>query len=146
MRQYASDQIKVSWFLLSLEDGLARGTFIRESRNNVSWTYKPDGLGDVIPMFNPTSSGTLTLSIDRESKQHTQLVTLANADLASRSVVAPMMITDKNSGNVALFNKVRIESMPNYLAGSGPSVVPWVFLYAQAVSQTFGFNNNVVGS
>jgi hypothetical protein len=147
MRQYASDEVKVAWFgLVRLEDGLARGTYIRESRANPQWQYKADGMGDAIPMYFPNTNGFITLSFDRESRQHIQLTSLANADRATRSIVGPLYVTDKTSGLVQLYNKARLAGRPNYLTGTGPSVVPWVFLYAQSEGQTFGTDNNMVGS
>jgi hypothetical protein len=95
-------------------------------------------------MFNPDTSGRLAISIDRESGTHQQLITLGNADIVTRSIVGPMIITDGNTRSVSFYNKTRIASIPNLTAGTGPSVVAWVFLFSQTVTQSFGFNNNVV--
>ncbi len=147
MRNYASDAVAIAWLgVVSLADGLARGTFVRETRASPSWVYKPTGLGDSVPMFHPDTSGQLELTMDRESREHVILMTLANADRLSRSIVGPMMIRDTNTGLVQLYNKARIQVIPNYTAGTGPSTVTWVFLFAQAVGQTFGADNNTVGS
>jgi len=147
MRNYAASDVMIAWFgLLRLEDGLAQGTFVQESRANPQWIQKPDGMGEVVQMYHPNTHGFLTLNFDRETRQHLQLITLANADIATRSIVGPMFITDKNTNAVQLYNKARISVKPNYLAGSGPSVVPWVFIFSQSIGQVFGANDNVVGS
>ncbi len=150
LRNYASDEVKVAWpptlsSITSLEKGLAQGTFIRETRAAPAVSYKPDGVGGAVTMFGANFTGKLVMTFDRESREHTILMGLANLDQATKSVVGPLFITDKNTGLVQLYNAARIEMIPNYQAGTGPSVAPWTFLYGRAIGQQFGGNNNLVG-
>lgn len=146
MRQYSSDLVQVSWSGLDLAPGLAQGTFIQPRRAGVTWVYKPDGMGGVIPMYFPDRSGTLTLLIDAESKQHQQLITLANVDLLTRAIAAPMVITDLNNKEVSIYTRAKIQTHPDIPKAVRASIVPWVFIYEITIQQPFSFNENVVGA
>jgi hypothetical protein len=146
--QYSSDQVNIAWIgLPDWADGLALGMSIREKRqvpNN--FKYKPNGYGGTVTMFDPNLAGTLTIMFNRESVQHTRLSTFANIDLATHAIVSPMLITDRSTRGAQLYNSCRLAGQLPYLNGSAASVGAWVFIYAQAVSQVFGLNHNLVGS
>ncbi len=161
MRQYAADQVRVSWTTiatpatapagrvspgLDLTPGLAQGTFIQERRNVDTWNQKPNGVGGVVHLFNPNKSGELTLLIDGSSRTHQELITLHNADLITRSIVGPLVVRDLNTREVNFFNKARIKTMAPLSKGTTATVYSWIFLYELAVRQSFGFDNNLVGS
>lgn len=136
--------MEVSYFGLDLKEGLASGTFIQIARNVTTWRHKDDGLGGGAFMFNPSLSGSCSIQIDRESKTHQQLVTLANVDRPARIVVGPLLITDKTSAEVTLCNKAKIQSIPNIQYGTQASVLSWVFLFEAVFNQSFAFDANVV--
>ncbi len=96
-------------------------------------------------MFGANFTGRIVLTFDRESREHTILMALANLDQATKSVVGPLFIRDTNQGLNQIYNAARLEGIPNYQAGMGPSVAPWAFLYERSVGQQFGGNNNLVG-
>lgn len=148
MRQYSPDQVHIDWLgVPDWENGLATGINIRETREVPrNFRYKANGYGGAVALYNPNLIGALVITFDRESAQHAALVSFANADLASHSIVAPMMITDKSTKHVQLYNATKIAGMIPYVSGSTATVAPWVFIYAQAVAQVFSFNNNLVGS
>lgn len=146
MRQYSADQVEVSFFGASLTEGLASGTFIQVTRNAPTWTQKPDGMGRVVRLYNPDRSGTCSIQIDAESRTHQALVTLANADALSRSIIGPLVITDKTTREVTLLNNAQIESVPDLQKGTQATVLSWIFLFEAVLSQPFGFDRNVVGS
>ena len=144
MRQYSADRVKVSFFGADLSEGLASGTFIRIARNSSTWTQKSNGVGGVVHLFNRDLSGEASLQIDAESKVHQILVTLANTDRLVRSIVGPLLITDKNTKEVTLCNKARISTIPNIQKGTQAAVLSWVFIFEAVVNQSFGFNANAV--
>jgi hypothetical protein len=144
-RLYEPQGVNVAWFgLLSLEEGFAQGTFIREVRAAPSVTYKPDGMGSAITMIGANFTGQLVLTMDRESRQHTQLMALANLDKVTHSVVGPMSVRDSNSKLLQLYNAARISVEPPYQAGTGPSVALWTFIYKVSVGQQFGGDHNLI--
>lgn len=148
MRQYSPDTVNIAWLgIPDWEEGLATGVNIRETRTVPrNFRYKADGYGGAVALYDPNLTGALVITFDRESAQHAILVTLANADLASHSIVSPMLITDRSTRNVQLYNATKLAGQTAYVSGSSSSVVPWVFIFAQAVSQIFGVNHNLVGS
>jgi len=147
MRQYSADQVSVAWlFSGDLSRGLAAGSFIQEQRDNDTWKFKPDGVGGIIRMFNKNRSGNLTLLLDRESQEHQILQTIHNADRVLQLFVGPLTVTNENTKEYSLFNQASIVVDPPLQLGVGPSVVAWNFKFQSMITQSFGFNNNVVGS
>lgn len=96
-------------------------------------------------MFNPDLSGFASLQIDAESKTNQSLVTVATADRLSRSIVGPMLITDKSTREVVLCNGAYISSVPNIQKGTQSTVLSWIFNFEAVINQSFGFDRNVVG-
>lgn len=146
MRQYSADRVKVSFFGLDLTPGLASGTFIQATRNADAWSQKPNGVGGVVHMFNPDKSGELSLQIDGESRTHQELITFHNADLISRSLAGPLLVRDTSTKEIAFFNKARIKTLPNLQKGTQSTIYSWIFIFELEVRQSFGFENNAIGS
>jgi hypothetical protein len=144
VRQYSADNVKVSWFGADLSEGLAAGTFLQVARNAPTWTQKPNGLGGVVRLYNPDLSGTVSLQIDAESKTHQVLVTLANTDRIARAIVGPLLVTDKTTAEVTLFNKAHISTIPNIQKGTQAAVLSWVFNFEAVINQSFALDRNVV--
>ena len=120
MRQYSADGIKVSWFGVDISSGLAQGTFIQITRNAPSWTVKPS--------------------------VHQSLITLANSDDITRSIVGPMVVRDLSTQEVALLNRAFILSIPVLTKGTQSSVFSWSFGFETEIVQSFDFNANTVGT
>jgi hypothetical protein len=146
MRQYSADLIKVQWLGLSLEGGLAEGTFIQPSANATTWTQKPNGYGGTLQLYNPDTSGTLSMIFDQESIQHCQLQALANADRIGQAIVAPLLILDNNVRELTMFVKARIQTMPDPSKGTGPATIAWVWIYESARTQVFDPGKAEVGT
>jgi hypothetical protein len=100
----------------------------------------------VVAMKTAARSGVVVLQIDRESETHQQLFTVYNLDRFTSAVSAPLMVRDTNTRTVTIFSLARIQVDPNLVVSTGPSVVPWSFIYAGVTTQTFGIAQNVVGS
>ena len=146
MRQYSADGIKVSWFGVDISSGLAQGTFIQIARTSPSWTIKSNGVGGIVRMYNPDRSGTADLQIDAESSVHQSLITLANSDDITRSIVGPMVVRDLSTQEVVLLNRAFILSIPVLTKGTQSSVFSWSFGFETEIVQSFDFNANAVGT
>ena len=146
MRQHAVDNVKVSFIGLDLSPGLAVGTSVQETISSEAWSVRPNGMGSIVYMFHPDRSGTLSLQIVSSSLTHTQLLAFYNADLISRSIVGPLYITDKNTTQVAVYNKARILSRPPYSTGTQLPIYSWIFGFETSFVQNFQPNKNLVGS
>ncbi len=146
MQQFDVSKVLIGWMgVISLQGGLASGASIQDRPAAARWVYKETGYGDSIPLIQSTRSGVLSLTLMRESVEHFKLVQLFNADVISRSIVGPLVITNTISKEVVVFNKARIRQMPALLVGTNPTPAVWSFLYAQRGAQTFGIHGSRVG-
>ena len=146
MRQYSADRVHVTFFGLDLTPGLAAGTFVQVERKTAAFRPVADGLGDVVRVFSPDRSASVTLTIDAESRTHQELITFANADRAARSIVGPLVITDSNTGEIIALDQAFIEDLPNIEKSSAAAALPWVFHGRLALQQSFAFERNRIGA
>lgn len=148
MRQYSADLIDVVWLpaVVPLTGGLAAGTFIQPTRNFRNFRNKDDGMGNSFRMFRRGSSGSLTLMIMATSTQHQILMSLANLDVVSKAIVGPLVITDRNTKEIAFFTRASLAGQPNVPKGTQVSIIPWVFDYEKSAIQSVVVPTNVVGN
>lgn len=146
MRQYSPDLIKVLWLGLELHEGLAAGTFIQPKANVPTWTQKPNGYGGTLQIPTLDTSGKLTMIFDQESKQHSQLQAIANADRIGQAFVAPLIILDPNVREFTTYFKARLETMADPSKGTGAATVPWTWIFESFRTQVFDPDRNVVGT
>ena len=146
MRAYSPDRISLSWLGLDLSEGLAQGEFVTVSRNAPTWTQKPDGVGGVVRMYNPDTSGEVAVLVDQESAVHQQLIQLANADRFVRSAVAPMVLTDATSREIVTFSNAYISTIPDLQRGTGPTVLSWIFNFEAVFHLPLDRQANRVGT
>lgn len=146
MRQYAVDNVKVSFTGLDISPGLAPGTSIQEGAVPAAFRVKPNGVGGIVYTAHPDRSGTISAQIVGTSKVHSQLLALYNADLLTKSIVGVLLITDNNNGEKAVFTKARILGRPPLQKGTQLTVYSWVWGFERSVVQSFQPNKNVVGS
>ena len=146
MRQYSADRVSVTFFGLDLTPGLAVGSFVRVERDVVAFRAISDGLGDVVRVFSPDRSASVTLSIDAESRTHQELITLANADRFARGIVGPLVITDANTAELIALDQAFIEDLPNVEKSSSAAVLSWVFRGRLALQQSVDFDRNRIGA
>lgn len=146
MREYAVDNVKVSFFGLDLSPGLAEGTSIQEGPVPQAFRIKPNGMGGIVYTAHPDRSGTMSVQIVSSSKVHSQLLALYNADLLLKSVVGVLLITDKTNGEVAVYSKSRILGRPSLQKGTQLTIYSWIFGFERSLVQSFDPNRNVVGA
>jgi len=146
MRQYGIDQVELAWYGLDLKEGIAQGTSVAEARSTAPWSMKPSGTGGVVRVWNPDESGTLTITVDQESKLHQQLWTLHQADKLLRNVVAPLMMTDNASGEIFSYTNAFILNTPDESRGTESATFAWTFGYERKVKIAPAGDSNIVGS
>lgn len=142
-RNYSIDKVTVAWFGLALESSLAVGTSITETRNAVTWTNKPTGMGGVVRVRNPDRSGTLTLTVDQESSGHQLLRELAQQDVIARNVVGTMTIKDTSSDETFYYTNAYIATEPDETRGTESTTFAWQFNF-ESVEHTVSINQNIV--
>ncbi len=146
MREYAVDNVKVSFTGLDLSPGLAEGTSIQEGPVPQAFRIKPNGVGGIVYTAHPDRSGTISIQISSSSKVHSQLLALYNADLLTKSIVGVLLITDKTNGEVAVFTKARILGRPSLQKGTQLTIYSWVFGFERSFVQSLAPDRNVVGA
>ena len=146
LRTYSADEVTATWGIIPLDPGFARGTFIREVRSKPTFRYKDNGYGGVVLISTSSTMGKLIVLVNRESKTYQQLLTQANLDFVTRALAFPSVVREGGTRTVAIYNQCRPEKVPGLTLSTGPSIVPWTFIFSQTIQQSFGFNNNVAGS
>lgn len=146
MRQYAADQVKVSFTGLDITPGLSEGTFIQEGPPPQLWKVKKNGVGGIVYTFHPGQSGTVSLQILSSSKVHAQLLAIFNSDRLTKSIVGVLLVTDLNTLDVITWTKARILGRPAYQKGVQLTTYSWIFGFENSVTQIFDPDRNVVGA
>jgi hypothetical protein len=145
-RAYSADGVTAAWGIISLEEGFAAGTFLREIQAGPNFTHKDNGYGGTVTMFNGRRHGRLIVQMNRESAKYQQILTQANADYVVRALAPPLVVRETSTRTVTIYNGARPEGIPGLTLSTGPSIVAWTFIFTQAIRQSFGFNHNVVGA
>jgi hypothetical protein len=146
MRQYSLNQTEISWFGLDLKPGLATGTSIVEARTAQTWAMKPTGTGRIVRTQNPDKSGTLTLTVDRESGIHQNLIVLQQTDSTAQNVVGVCVLKDLLGGQVNYYKNAFLQSQPDESYGTEGSTVSWVLAFESVERVAITPNQNQVGS
>jgi len=146
MRQYSSDQVEFSWTSLDFKEGLAEGTFLAESRAVPSKSLKSSANGGTVRTFVANKSGTLTATIDLESRLHQKLLAISAQDEKTRDQVFDGRMTDMSSGQVTTYKNTFIMTDPDESRGTDSGTVAWVFGFeTKSVTPASG-DLNVVGN
>lgn len=146
MRQYSSDLVAVSWSGVSLEEGLAEGSFLVIRRNRPAWSQRANGLGGTIRLYNPDRSGELDLLINTESQTHQRLLALAITDRLSRTVQGPIFVRDLNTGEAIVLTNAYITTEPDEQRATASVEVTWTFAFTSIEHAPNTSDRNVVGS
>jgi len=146
LRAYSPDLVSLTWLGLDLSEGLAQGAFISVTRNAPTWTQKPDGVGGVVRMFNPDTSGEVAVLIDQESGVNQALVALATADRFVRSAVAPLILIDNSAREIITFSGSYISTIPDPQRGTASTILTWIFNFETVIQLPLDQNANRVGT
>jgi hypothetical protein len=147
-REYNFDKCDFVWNNVDLLDGVAEGAFLSETLSGSSWMVKNRGRGGIIRIRNPSRSGTLALTVDREDKLHQRLVTLSRADRAGGQIVADMIWRDSISGETVTWHNAFILTEPgeSKSTNAGATAV-WVFQFGNKTELPItDLDANVIGN
>lgn len=145
-RQWSVDGVELSWALLDLKEGIAKGSFLKEDRTGKTWTVKETGMGKIVRIFNPGRSGTLTLTVAAESKLHQQLHAIALLDRQARNQVFPLTKTDNSTGEVRVYsNAFILTDVADSISTEG-GTFEWEFGFESTTTAPGTGEENLVGS
>lgn len=150
MRNYSSDRVQMSWqpipgLVMDLREGIARGSFITEAKTSPRFTKKVTGTGKVVRVYDPDKSGTVTLTVDQESKLHQELVAIVIADDLTRNHVGPLVMTDGNTGETIVYKNAFIENEPDEVRALESQTFAWVFGFEARIHSPAPNDQNIVG-
>lgn len=149
MRQYSIDNIELSWLGLDFKEGLAAGTSIQEARSVPSFAMKPSGaVSKVARIYDPNRSGSVTITVDQESKLYQQLKAIHNSERnpATRDKVGDMVLRDNSSGEEIVWKNAFISTAPDRSRGTESTTFPWVFMFEDYRDEEIDPLTNVVGN
>lgn len=146
MRQYSIDRVQLSWATLDLKEGIAQGTSIQEAKATQRWSMKPTGVGGIVRVYNPDRSGTVTATVDVESKLHQQLIDIIALDDVSRNQVFPMVMTDDSTGQVTTYVNAFLLDLPDDSKGTEAGTAAWMWGYERKITVSGSGTANLVGS
>jgi hypothetical protein len=144
MKAYNSNSVEITWQGLDFKEGLASGTLISFTRTGPSFTMKDQANGKVIRSFNPTLSGTATITVNQSSQLYQDLLAQAQLDRVNQNVVGPMVIKEVSSGRQVTLKSAFIQTVPDETFAMEDSDISWVFGF-EAIENTNGapFQNEV---
>ena len=145
MRQYASDEVLVTWSGLDLTPGLAAGSFMVPRRTRRTWEQRDNGVGGTIRLFNPSRSGEVDIVVDQESKVHQQLVALAAVDRLTKAIQAPLVVVDRNTKETFVFTNAYLVTEPDEQRATASVEITWTFGFTTIEHQPNLSDQNVVG-
>jgi hypothetical protein len=145
MRNHGIDKCELTWMGLDFKEGLAEGSSISHARNGQLFFVKRTGMGKLVRSYNPDKSGTVTITVDTESKLHQQLIELALNDGQLRNLVDEMRLKDEEIGIVITFINAFIMTQPGESRATEASTSQWVFCYESSNEVPNTADQNVVG-
>lgn len=89
--------------------------------------------GDVTRTQSTDTSGTATVKLLQTSSTNKELNAAYLADLASGSAVAPMVITNLETGEIFSMPNAWIIKYPTVTRGQNPNSMDWVFQFDQLI-------------
>lgn len=146
MRQYSIDRVDLSWATIDLKPGLADGTSIQEARLTKSWSMKVTGMGGVIRVYRPGKSGTLTVTLDQESREHRILKAVYDVDEQARNQVFPGIMRDNSTNELFTYRNMFIMSEPDESRGTEAGTVVWEFGFEERKKFIPSTDDNLVGN
>ena len=96
-------------------------------------------------VFNPDRSGTLTITMDQESKVLQTLRFLAITDALAKATVAPLIIHDGSTGETWQYTNAFIMTEPDESRGTESATFPWVWGFERVDKVPRQDNQNIVG-
>lgn len=130
MPSYDVRDIKVTWLVYKLTDGLAAGEFLTPAPSNDTWRLVPDGMGGAVRVYHPGTSGTLTLQVETVSDIQRNLHIAHAVDKLTRSQIGPLVVKNTLTKEKEVFNGAFIMAPPERSWGTSSAVSTWTFGYS----------------
>lgn len=146
MRQYAAEDVLISWTGLDLREGLVPGSFLVFRRSSPNYTYRQNGMGGRIRIRNTDKSGELDLQILNGSKTHQRLCQLALADYLTAAITGPMVIQDLSTKERWVLRGAGLVTEPDDQRAIVQVPIVWTWNFTSIQHQPNASNQNVVGS
>ncbi len=146
MRTYSSDTVGLTWLGLDLKPGFASGTFLSDSNDNPTWTYKTSASGELHRAFSASRSGMLSITMDQESFVHQQLLAIAAQDRRTHDQVGNGRFTDASLGLVIEYQNMSIETEPSETRGTESATLVWTMKYESRIFTPATVSKNSVGN
>ena len=147
MRQYSIDKQEIGWLGLDLKAGLAVGTSLAEAIASPAFAQKQTAMGRVVRNHVPGSSGTVSLTVDRETQLLQDLIAISNADRDpnQRDKVADMVRKDTESGAEVRYTNAYIVTIPDDTLGTELATVTVVWAFEARKMLPAQPSQNIVG-
>lgn len=146
MRQYAADEVLITWTGLDLNEGLVPGSFLAFRRNSPNYTYRPNGMGGRVRIRNSDTSGEVDLQIINGSKLHQRLCQIALADYLTAALTGPMLIQDLSTKERWVLRGAGLLTEPDDQRAIIQMPIVWTWSFTSIQHQPNASNNNVIGS
>jgi len=128
MKQYDPKEVSISWNNISLNEGIAEGTFILAERNAPDWTQVVGSDGEVTRIRTNDASGVVTVTLKRGSAVNALLTTVLAADKLSANAVGGLTIKDNQGNSRAVAATAYIEGPPPMEFSNTETTNAWRFL------------------
>ncbi len=143
---YSSDRVEFAWAGLDFKEGFATGTYLQEAATTPDFSVKPTASGSIVRVFNADDSGTLTVTVDQESKLHQQLIAISKADRNTRDQVFAGKLNDTSNSQVTNYKNMFITNQPDESRGTESATFAWVFMFEAKNTDEVVNPTNIVGN
>lgn len=127
LKEYDPKEVVITWSGVPLNAGIIDGTFLKVRRNVPMWKLHKGGDGEGARVRASNHSGTLEVTTRNGSEIHQILASLANTDLITGVVVAPLLVMDFSGRTLHAGNRTFIQNMPEDIFATTEESRTWIF-------------------
>lgn len=127
LKEYDPKDVIITWSGVPLNAGIADGTFLKVKRNVPAWKLFKGGDGEGARVRTSNHSGTLEVTMRNGSDIHQILAVLANTDLITGVIVAPLLVLDFSGRTLHAMNRAFIQDFTEDIFATTEENRTWVF-------------------
>jgi hypothetical protein len=128
MPQYDPKQVSISWNAISLNQGIAAGTFILAERVTPDWVDEVGSDGEYLRIAQNDERGIVTVTLMQSSKVNGLLSAVLKVDKLTAGAVGGMTIKDNQGNSLAIGAVAFIEGPPPMERSNAATTNAWRFL------------------
>lgn len=128
MPQYNPKEVSISWNGISLNEGIAEGSFINAERTNPDWTDSEGSDGEYTRIATGSEKGVVTLTLTQSSKTNALLDAILQADKFTANAVGGISIKDNQGNSKVTATTAYLEGPPPFERSNGITTNAWRFL------------------